>query len=178
MTTIDSPRAGVRTREGAELGERENGEDAMRAPTEELGEREQRVARRRAVVEQEQQERELEARVNAWQRERESRGDGEAREEGETERHATATEVDHRRGAQRYSSEDENVYSLPTRREVALRAFEEAEDARRIAQRDEEPVDLLDWAASTLMRTPSSAPPRTLFAQRQLSPIPSEEDFT
>ena len=78
--TIDSPREGARTRSGSELGERENEENAMRVPTEELGERERRVARRRAVVEQEQHEheagmnalqheREYEARVNALQRE-------------------------------------------------------------------------------------------------------------
>ena len=123
-----------------------------------------------------QHEREYEARMNALQRERENEGEGEARDKGETERHSTATEVDQRRGAQLYSSENENAYSLPTRREVALRAREEAEQARRRAQRDDE--ELKDWAASTLMRTPSSAPPRTLFAQRPLSPIQSEEEIT
>ena len=61
MTRNDGPLEGARTRRGAELGERAESEDALRAPTEELGERKQRLARRRAVVEQEQQDRELDA---------------------------------------------------------------------------------------------------------------------
>ena len=102
----------------------------------------------------------------------------EAKEEGETERHPAATEVDHGRGAQRYPSEDENAYSPPIKREDALCAFEEAEDVRRYGQHDDVPVDVMDWEASTLMRTPVSAPTRAPFVQRQLSPIPSEEEFT
>ena len=73
-----------------------------------LDEREIRVARRRAVVDQEQQDRALAARLNAWQQSMERREEGETQEEGETERHAVATEVDGGRGAQRYPSEDEN----------------------------------------------------------------------
>ena len=121
MTTKDGSRKGARTRGGAKLEEGVASEDAARA----LDEREGRVARRRAVVNQEQQDRELEARLNAWQPSMERREEGEARKEGETERHAVATEVDHSRSAQRYPSEDENAYSLPSKREVALRAFEE-----------------------------------------------------
>ena len=40
------------------------------------------------------------------------------------------------------------------------------------------PVNVMDWAASTLMRTPVSAPTRAPFVQQQLSPISSEEEFT
>ena len=44
MTTKDGPREGARTRGGAELEEGAASEDAARAPTEELGERERCVA--------------------------------------------------------------------------------------------------------------------------------------
>ena len=93
--TIESPRAGARTRSDAELGGREEEENATHAPTQELGERERRVAKRRAVAEQEQrehdarmtalqQQREFEAREDALRREREMEREGEPRAEGET----------------------------------------------------------------------------------------------
>ena len=84
-------------------------------------------------MDQEQQDRELGARLNAWQRSMERGAEGEAQEEGETERHVAATEVDHGRGVQRYPSEDENQYTLPSKREIEQRAFEEEEDMRRRA---------------------------------------------
>ena len=57
-------------------------------------------------------------------------------------------------------------------------AFEQEEDLRRRTQRHDASAELMDWAASTLMGTPVSALPRAPFVQRQLSPIPSEEEYT
>ena len=77
-----------------------------------------------------------------------------------------------------YSSDDEDVGSPARKRSEALHAFEKEEEVRRSRQREEAFDAAVDWAASTMMRTPVSAPARAPFVQRQLSPIASEQEFT
>ena len=106
MATKGGPRVGAGARSRAQLEEGAASEDEMRA----LNEREIRVARRRAVVEdREQYDRELEARLNAWQQTMARREGSETPLEGEAERHAAAVEEARNRAAQLYSSDDEEA---------------------------------------------------------------------
>ena len=168
------PHDGVGARSRAQLEEGAASKDARRT----LNEREIRVAGRLAVVDRKQYERELEARLNAWQHSMARREESETQLEGEAERHAAATEEDRIRDAQLYSSDDEDAGSPTRKRSEALHAFEEEEEVRRSRQREEAFDAAVDWAASTMMCTPVSAPARAPFVQQQLSPIESEQEFT
>ena len=117
----------------SQLEEGAASDDEMHA----LNEREIRVARRRAVVEdREQYERELEARMNAWQQTMARREESETLLEGEAERQAAAIEEARNRAAQLYSSDDEDTGSPARKRSKPLHAFEEEEEVRRSSQRE------------------------------------------